>query len=62
MSKKQKYDGRAHERRVRNAGALALNSLKGPARERVVLYWLSLHWEMIVTDIMNRPKHARSRR
>ena len=49
---------RAHETRVRNAGALALNSLTGAARQRVVLAWLNVHWDLMAADDLRRSSRS----
>lgn len=59
------YNAEVHEERVRNAGALALNSLKGPARQRVIVAWMNVHWDLVATDELDRidrKKRARRRR
>ena len=50
---------KAHEERVQNAGALALNFLKNPARERVVFAWLSAHWKLSVEEALAKAQKRR---
>jgi hypothetical protein len=52
---------KTHERRVRDAGSLALNSLRGAARERVVLYWMNVHFDLVARDVLDQMERKRAR-